>query len=186
MSPLDSFHLSFPASRFPSHGLTRPRANLRATIAVYPSTFSSLSIPHSIQLSFSSSTSFSRPSSYRPLVLALPSRRIVFSLPTRERDHSRLLIHQRERIRDVRGENYGLRVRSRCCCVNKRQHGTPREDSGFEDARSCFLQESGFEISTIPDVNTDIRSTRILRAINCPSMIFPFLWQNGLSRRPVM
>lgn len=130
MSPLDSFHLSFPASRFPSHGLTRPRANLRATIAVYPSTFSSLSIPHSIQLSFSSSTSFSRPSSYRPLVLALPSRRIVFSLPTRERDHSRLLIHQRERIRDVRGENYGLRVRSRCCCVNKRQHGTPREDIG--------------------------------------------------------
>lgn len=34
VSPLDSFHLSFPASRFPSHGSARPRANLRATISV--------------------------------------------------------------------------------------------------------------------------------------------------------
>lgn len=34
VSPLDSFHLSFPASRFPSHGSPRPRANLRATISV--------------------------------------------------------------------------------------------------------------------------------------------------------
>lgn len=34
VSPLDSFHLSFPASRFPSHGSSRPRANLRATISV--------------------------------------------------------------------------------------------------------------------------------------------------------
>lgn len=34
VSPLDLFHLSFPASRFPSHSSPRPRANLRATISV--------------------------------------------------------------------------------------------------------------------------------------------------------
>lgn len=47
VSPLDSFHLFFPASRFPSHGLTRPRANLRATIAVPFHVFSSLPLSFS-------------------------------------------------------------------------------------------------------------------------------------------
>lgn len=101
MFALDSFHLSFPASRFPSHGLTRPRANLRATIAVPFHVFSSLPFSHlhSIRLSFSSSLARlpagSSSHGYCPRVVSF------FRSP---QDHSRLLIHQRERIRDVRRE----------------------------------------------------------------------------------
>lgn len=132
VSPLDSFHLSFPASRFPSHGSSRPRANLRATISVsfhLSLFFLSIHLFFLFLLALSLScflflltflcfhVSLSQPF-FISLCLFCFSFRWSCSLCALFHFFVLgLLIQQREKICGVR-RDYRLRVWARCCYIN--------------------------------------------------------------------